>query len=1401
MAKFSVKRPFTVLVGVVMILVLGYVSFRNLTTDLLPEMSLPYVMVITSYPGASPERVESEVTEPLESGLGRVNGIVNVTSTSQENMSMVVLEFEEDTNMDGAMVKLSSQLDLLTLPDEVGNPMLLELSPDLLATMMVTVDYEGMDVYELSEFVEDTVVPYLERQDGVASVDLTGSVEQRVEIRLDQAKIDKINAKLRAKAEDALADSEQELADARQELEDAKQELVDSRQELEDSKSELRKSKKELEDAEDELNAQSKKLKNQQDDTSEELAKASKLMNEALATQKAYEANLSALQANQAALTAEKEQYQKAIDQVNETLAQLQRSLGTAIRAATLNQILSGLDEMTREYMGGLPESVDASDSDAVDAVWSQLLSMEGFGDSLAAVDENIDNLPGNLDEAMDNNGEKLFALQAMLEQAGQSEAAAQLSYENLSNLKNGQDVRIPEIDTELANLVTEIAVAEEALKQVNDAVDEALEKYEEVEAGKISAAAAFGAGQAQIAMGKAQVESGKAQVESGEKQIESGEEQLKDGEKQIESSEEQLEDAEKSLADARKTALDNANLDALLDLETLSALLTAENFDMPVGYVDDGNGTDVLVKVGEQFADMEEIENLVLTHIDDIGDIRVSDVAYLEVTDNAQDSYARVNGNQALMISVTKASTAGTAAVSDTVNDALVELTEKYDGLHFVNLMDQGEYIDLIVDSVLSNLMWGALLAILVLVIFLKDPRPTAVVAFSIPLSVLFAVVLMYFSDITLNIISLSGLALGVGMLVDNSIVVMENIYRLRGLGVSPASAAVKGAGQVGAAIASSTLTTICVFLPIVFTKGLTRQLFTDMGLTIAYSLTASLIVAMTVVPAMSATALKNVKERPHRFFDAMMVGYENVLRICLRVKILPIAIALGLLGYCLFEVTRMGLILLPDMGGYQMSMTMTAPDDLTQEEAYAAADDFMNTMMGTDGVQDIGLMSGSAGISLLTGGSGSTSFSAYLLLNEETADDNSVIADRIDEYFADSDWEYTVATSNMNISSLLASGMDIEITGRDMDQLITISEDMMQILEENGGFEEISNAQEAGSPTWRILVDKTAAMRLNLTVAQVYQELSARLATDKTTTTLVAEEGEYAVHIVDETKTLNMDNIMDMLFTTTKVDDEGKEVKEEHALREFAVLAEGISVGSITRENQSRYIHVTASAREGENVTLLSRDVQEKLDQYTLPDGYSVHIGGETESVRDSMIDMLKMIGLAVVFIYLIMVAQFQSLLSPFIVLFTIPLAFTGGLLALLLTGEQISIVCMMGFLVLTGVVVNNGIVFVDYTNQLRLSGMERKEALAETGKRRMRPILMTAMTTILAMITMAMDQGFQGTMGRGMAIVTIGGLAYATLMTLFIIPVLYDLFFRRELHQADLSDLDAIDDDEIL
>ena len=382
------------------------------------------------------------------------------------------------------------------------------------------------------------------------------------------------------------------------------------------------------------------------------------------------------------------------------------------------------------------------------------------------------------------------------------------------------------------------------------------------------------------------------------------------------------------------------------------------------------------------------------------------------------------------------------------------------------------------------------------------------------------------------------------------------------------------------------------------------------------------------------------------------------------------------------------------------------------------------------------------------------------------------------------------------MDVSALYGSGAEVVLYGNDLDALREAGKQVVELMESIPGIENVSDSQEGGDAAKRIVVDKDAAMRLGLTVAQVYQQIAASLTTETTATTLQAGGGSYSVVIRDESGVPELGDILDMEFETTTMDESGSSVTETHLLRDFASLQESESYLTIARENGSRYLTVSSETAEGYNTTLLTRELQPKLEALDLPAGCTAEIAGESSSVRDMVVQMSKMMALALLFVYFVMVAQFQCLLSPFIVLFTIPLAFTGGMLGLMLAGEQLSLISLMGFLILMGVVVNNGIVFVDYANQLRIGGLDRTDALVATGRTRMRPILMTTLTTVLAMTTMVFGTDMASSMGRGMAIVIIGGLSYATLMTLFIVPVMYDLFYRKPPVNIDVGD-DSLDD----
>ena len=1383
MSKYSVKKPYTVLVAVVLVLVLGFVSFTKMTTDLLPSINLPYLMVVTTYPGASPEKVESSVTAPLESALGTVTGVENVTSTSAENYSMVMLEFDEDTNMDSAMVKVSSAVDQVAgqLPDLAGTPSIMEITPDMMATMYVSASYDGKDIYDLSSFAEEELLPYLERQSGVASVSTVGMVERQVEVRLNQTKIDQVNDKMLVKVSS-------KLADAKQELDDAYQKLVDSQQDLTDGKNDLLDGQQELDDGKNELTDSAKKTYQTLVDSGYQLSALVEQLNE----RQSLQTEQQLLKAGQQANT---------LKQAISGIAMAQRT-PAAIQATAAQLVAQGMDA---ETAGKLAAAFCTGQLHEGDTGYEQAAA--AYGAALAA-DPSI-NLQMSFDEALavvsamsaeDCAGNSVFqqlngamggtlATGADLANLYRTAAAA-------SNAYGGDDAamtaRAQEIEQRLAVLNLTFQQVEAATGMSAEQIPEL---YKQIEAGKLQAAAGFGSGDAQLSYAQSQLDSAKDQLDSAQDQIDDGFDQLNDA----------YDNYEKS----RKEALENANLDSLLNMSTLSGMITAQNFDMPAGYIKAGDGSDNqwLLRVGEDFKSVDELEGILLCSIDGIGDVRLGDVATLTVIDNAGDAYAKVNGNDAVVLSIFKGSTAGTSEVSKTCNKAIAQLEEKYPGLHITPLMDQGDYIKLIVNSVLSNLIWGALLAVVVLAFFLKDVKPTIVVAFSIPFSVMAAIVLMYFSGVTLNMISLSGLALGVGMLVDNSVVVIENIYRLRGRGVPAARAAVQGAKQVTSAVTASTITTICVFLPMVFTSGLTRELLTDMALTIAYSLLSSLIVALTVVPCMSVTVLKKSEQKKHPWFDKMLDGYEKILRQCLKHKVVPLVLAVALLGAAAWSATRMGMVMMPDVSGNQISVTVTMDEGVDKDTAYAKADEVMDRILAVDGVDTVGAMSASSAGGML-GSMGAavsddyTDYSYYIMLSDEESSRIDEISQAITDNTRDMGCEVEVSTSGaMDMSSMMSSGMEVDLYGKDLDDLLSASEDVMALLGQVEGFEEISNGQEDGDALIHLVIDRDAAMRQGLTVAQIYQELSAALTTETTSTSVSINGTDMDVVLVDEDDPLTLANLMDYDFKVSKTDeDDGSTYTEHHKLSEFATRQDGTSVASISRENQTRKMSVTATTAEGYNTTLLSRQVETLLADYQAPDGVTVSIGGESTNVADMMTQMVQMIALALLFVYLVMVAQFQNLIGPFIVIFTIPLAFTGGLLALSLTGTALSMVSMMGFLVLSGVVVNNGIVFVDYANQLWQGGLDKTTALVATGRTRMRPILMTALTTILAMCTMLFSNDAGSALGKDMALVIIGGLTYATLMTLFIVPVMYDVIFRRAPKVVDTGsdDLDDVPDD---
>lgn len=1378
MEKFSVKKPFTILVMVVAIIILGFVSLSGMTTDLLPKMSLPYLLVITTYPGASPEKVESSVSEPVESALGSISGVKNVYSMSYENYGIVELEFADGTDMDSAMVKVSSALDSVksALPEECGSPNIMEISMDMMASVYLAASYEGKDIQETSRFVEDTLIPYLERQEGVTSISDIGIVENSISVDLNQDKIDALNEKILAKTNDAFADAVDQLNDAKKQLLESEQKLADSTQELVDGQKDIDDGRTKLDDAQKELDEQKEKLEDakgsledQKKDTENKLATAS----QALDQLNALQTDLLTLQAQEASLKATITQIEKSLEEQGKT-------------TNDIPNVVAGLDQMSTFLTSSQMEGMTGMDSTTVNT----MLGSSGMSLQSLGIDETTW-------DALTPEGRKELL---------QKTAAG---YQTQKELLSGYDDYVSSLNSlqvEKAGVQAAVSAAEAELKKSGVS-------YTDIEKAKIEAAAGFGAASAQISSGQSALNSAQTTLDSNKESLDSAQDQITEGWDSIA-------DAKKQLADGwdqyntslenfevqKAEALRNANADQLVNMQTLSQLIYAQNFAMPAGYLDDAEDNSWLLKVGSNYESVDELSNIVLTNIEDIGDVRLCDVADITVIDNADDSYARLNGQSAVVLSVFKSSTAGTNEVSKNIAAAISELEEQYPGLSVLTLMDQGDYITMIINGVLQSMIVGAALAILILALFLKDVKPTIVVAVSIPLSVLTALILMYFTGISLNMMSLSGLALGIGMLVDNSIVVIENIYRLRSKGVGAARAAVQGTKQVAGAIIASTLTTVCVFLPMVFTAGTVRELMMPISLTIIFTLAASLLIAMTVVPAAGSTLLRNSKEKKHPFFDKVQDIYGKMLAFCLKVKVVPLTIAIGLLVYSIWAVMRMGIVMIPDMTSNQIEISVQMPEDTDKEECYKRADQVLDAMTTIDGIGDVGAMAG--GDTTLVASSSGMSDSTYdqftflVLTENENAGKEEVnrICREIEERTADIDCELTISTGMSEMSTMMGSGLSVKVYGDDLDTLTKITQDICDLAATIPGYENISNGQEEPDQVIRLVLDKDAAMRKGLTVAQIFSELNGKLteSTDAATVTIDGEDMKIVVK--DGRKPLTRENLLDYNFEIQTTDDNGNTVTEDHPLSEFATLKLEEGVQSINRENQSRYMTVTATVAEGSNATLLSRELQPLIDAYELPDGYTIDTAGESDMVNQMVIQMSKVLLLGLALIYLVMVAQFQSLLSPFIVLFTVPLAFTGGLIGLLLMNEPLSVMGMMGFVVLLGTVVNNGIVFVDYANQLRVGGLERREALIATGKTRMRPILMTALTTILAMASLLFGDDLSSQMSKGMAIVVAGGLAYATLMTLFIIPVMYDILFKRKPLQVDIGseNLDDVPDD---
>ena len=872
--KYSVKRPYTVLVAVVLVIVLGVVSLTRMTTDLLPAMNLPYVIVVTTDVGASPEEVEKDVTSPIEAAMATTSNINNVSSMSYDNYSMVILEYEQSTNMDSAMIEIQQQLDQLTgqFPDSAGSPVIMQIDPDMMPVMIASADVDGMDQAEVSNYVDNELLPLLESIEGVASVTATGVLDTDLQVTMNQEKIDALNEQILSKIDAQFTDAQAELDKASSQIDSGKKKLSDSEKEM----------GSQLGAGENEIINNKIQLFNTEADLTTQLSDLQKSQSSMDGAIKSLQSAYDGATQLQSAIDG----LQKAKDGVSQAKSgakQLYQAHDGVMAILTAKNPMTGADMTVEEALAAAVQ-------------YGQMTQEQA--NQLETVISTLQADPKMLEAYKNAASESDFVAYMESTAIAQINAQAGTTYTSESDIASQivtLQSKLDDINVMLMSQASSFADAGVTLTSYKD-IPAAISKLSESKTQIAAGIATIESAQTQVADGKTSLDD--ALVTLNESQI-SGIMEMSKGYADLAVAANKIEEGQSQLDDAKEQAKDSADLNTILTMDTLKNLLTAQNFSMPAGYVTEGN-EQYLVRVGDEVTSKADLENLVLMDLgmDGIEPVRLSDVADIEYIDNSGDSYSKVNGNPAVMLSIEKQTGYSTGDVTDRLLDKFDSLEKENTALHLSVLMNQGIYIDMIVKSVVENMIVGAILAIIVLLLFLKDMRPTLVIACSIPLSVVFAVVLMYFTNITLNIISLSGLALGIGMLVDNSIVVIENIYRLRGEGYSIRKAAVEGASQVTGAIIASTLTTICVFAPIIFTEGITRQLFVDIALTIAFTLAASLLMALTFVPMMAAGLLKNTKEIRHNFFDKVKDSYGKILAVCLRFKPVVFIAVIVLLG-----------------------------------------------------------------------------------------------------------------------------------------------------------------------------------------------------------------------------------------------------------------------------------------------------------------------------------------------------------------------------------------------------------------------------------------------------------------------------------------------------------------------
>ncbi len=823
------------------------------------------------------------------------------------------------------------------------------------------------------------------------------------------------------------------------------------------------------------------------------------------------------------------------------------------------------------------------------------------------------------------------------------------------------------------------------------------------------------------------------------------------------------------------------------LSIDNVISALKNENRNIPAGIYPQ-NEHDILLRTQGEFSSLQEIRNTVIATRNN-QPILVSDIAEVEDSHEEITSINRINLEPGLRLSVSKQSGANTVKIADAVNAELTKIRQDYSNIQIVPLIDSSKYIKNSINNMSYSILIGGLLAIIMLFLFLRNVTSTAIITTAIPVSIIAAFGLLYFNGLTLNIMTFGGLALGIGMLMDSSIVVLENIFRHTEQGYSSKESALLGTDEVWSAIVASVLTTIVVFLPVVFVRGMSGIMFQQMAIVVSFSLLCSLIVSLTLVPMLSSQFLKTraarantwqdkIFRRSENMFIAVENRYGNILRWALAHRRTVIAGSLTLFTMAFILVRYIGVELMPetDEGEVRVSIEMALGTKLAVMDTFTAeieetiknsVPEMVSLLSRIGGSGWHGSGGNSSSIQIILTGKGERKRSSRQIADKLRADLQNIPGAKITTRPTGGLWILRMGSSDDNIS--------LEVRGHDLEIANKLAIEVEKIVKSVAGITDTRISREEGMPEQVIRVDRQKAADLGLSISDIGETLQTAVSGSQVS--YFREGGkQYKIMIrLPEEDRNSLDKILDLMVLNNR--------NEPVILRNVVKTDEQEGPTLLERKDQERVIYVTANFTDRDMGSVIA-DIRDRLPEVPVPKDFSIMLGGDYEEQQKSFRELIFGFILAVVLVYLVMAGQFESFRDPFVILFSIPMALVGIVITMLLTKTVFSIQALIGCIMLSGIVVNNAILLVDYTNRLRRKkGLQLFDAIVAAGSRRLRPILMTTFTTSLGLLPLSLGLGEGGETQAPMARVVIGGLLSSTFITLVLVPVIYSIFEKKK------------------